>query len=596
MLNNQLHNIKNAMMVTVNNGQFHSLIFREIGLINMSNNTVDRWLTGVPIPGGANPYVNIAAYAADPLNMAPNITYNSVVGVNIIGNTFNKVYNGASVMNFGQSPVFVTTNTISMLNEAPNFCQNSCSQKGIFGSVNNKHLAIYTNSITGQPLAWGDSLKGIMAAHNGSLSVRCNTVANTGRAIEFDWTQTVDYFEDNSMIGSTLPNPFTRGFGFVLDHQAKINAPTFAMGTQGRPTNNIWQTPWGSAAQGGSMTATYNGSSAKHASLYIQYVAPFDPDGSGFTDGFIQTPIGPDQYVHTNYPGFETLLNVSVFPSYSCRLSQNGGAGGGNPGGQVAMLEQIATQGFSNQINPIQSAAIDRHFAYRTLKANPTLMVNSATLTNFYNNAQGTSLQGMVDIENSLANNNVNAAQSQINAFNPANSVETNYKTYYQVVANWKDSTYTQNDSISLRTLADGCPYVDGMVVFEAQALYNAIYGDYFIYKENCGGNNQQARFINRHNTEQNTEQNMTSVQLKSMIFPNPNNGNFVLRFSKDTEKQSAEISIFDITGRQVYHESRQIDKEQQMNLGNDLLNGTYLVKVKMADGTTDVHRLVINK
>jgi hypothetical protein len=374
----------------------------------------------------------------------------------------------------------------------------------------------------------------------------------------------------------------------VLDNQATLNAPNFVVGSVARPTNNIWQQPWQSAATG-SKTATFGNSSAQAAKLYVQYILPFDPDGSGLTSGNTGGPI-VDLYFHSGFPGPISLLqSTTPFLPYGCRIGQGGGGG---TAGQIALLEQIANQGFNYQNNQVQSTAIDKHFAYRAVKANPVTMVNSQTLSTFYVNAQATNLQGMASIEENLANNNLNNAQSQINAFTPANSVESNYKTYYKILKNWKDSTYTQNDSLSLITLANGCPYYDGMVVYQAQTLYNAVYKDYFKFRENCGGNNQQARIVNQNATEKKAENELQ----KSALFPNPNNGSFVLRISDKEGKQSAEITIFDITGREVYHENRQIEGEQQMNVGNSLLNGTYLVKVKLEDGTTDVHRLIISK
>ncbi len=83
---------------------------------------------------------------------------------------------------------------------------------------------------------------------------------------------------------------------------------------------------------------------------------------------------------------------------------------------------------------------------------------------------------------------------------------------------------------------------------------------------------------------------------LKSTLYPNPNDGNYVLRFSNNIEKQNVEITIFDIKGKEVFKEVKYSQNGSQLDLSHNLLNGTYLVKVKLEDGTLDVHRLIINK
>ena len=42
---------------------------------------------------------------------------------------------------------------------------------------------------------------------------------------------------------------------------------------------------------------------------------------------------------------------------------------------------------------------------------------------------------------------------------------------------------------------------------------------------------------------------------LKTTLFPNPNNGNFVLKANKTLEQQKAEICIYDITGKEILKE-----------------------------------------
>lgn len=61
----------------------------------------------------------------------------------------------------------------------------------------------------------------------------------------------------------------------------------------------------------------------------------------------------------------------------------------------------------------------------------------------------------------------------------------------------------------------------------------------------------------------------------KSTIFPNPNNGTFVI---KDMDIRSGIIELFDLKGVQVY--SQQITSRNEQQLETDLNSGMYIVKI----------------
>jgi hypothetical protein len=223
-------------------------------------------------------------------------------------------------------------------------------------------------------------------------------------------------------------------------------------------------------------------------------------------------------------------------------------------------------------------------------------MAGSATLSAFYNAAQSNYLQAHVSIEENITNYNISTAQNQIAALSPANAIETNYKNFYQIFLNTKNNTYSGTDSLNLTVLANMCPYVDGAVVFQARALYNIIYDGFYIFSDNCSGNVAERSGSAASIQEKATDEAGINVILKTSLFPNPNDGNFSVGFNKIDGKQNIEISIFDITGREVTKETRFLEEGKELKINNSLLNGTYLVKVKFEDGTFDMHRLIIAK
>jgi len=379
----------------------------------------------------------------------------------------------------------------------------------------------------------------------------------------------------------------------VLDHKAKISSTTTVIGTISRPTNNVWNGNWSVPNY---QTFTDNGSSAQNSKLYVQYAPTLDPDQSGLTNGIVTPPL-PDLYFHSGIPGGIITLLPANIGSIGCRISNGNGNGNGGGGGNMAarlLLEQAVTNGFTYNTNAAETQHIDKTNAYRSIKANPSIMVGSPILTTFYNNSQSNYLQAQVSIEENLANNNIITAQSQIVALTPTNAIETNYKIFYQTFKKMKDSTYNSNDSLNLISLANMCPYVDGAVVFQARALYNIMYDGFYRFYDNCSPAQVPGGRTSKVTTQK--EEKGINVILKSTLFPNPNDGNYVLKFSKGIEKQSIEISIFDITGKQVLKENKFLEDGNELNINNSLLNGTYLVKVKLEDGTIDVHRLIISK
>jgi hypothetical protein len=236
---------------------------------------------------------------------------------------------------------------------------------------------------------------------------------------------------------------------------------------------------------------------------------------------------------------------------------------------------------------------MEKFYAFRALKANPGMMTSTTpTINAFYASTYTTALQTMDSIEVSLANNDSAAVVSLMSGFTPTNAIETNYKTFYSILKNTQDSIISTSDSASLFTLANGCPFTDGAVVYQARALYNIIYDGYYWFYNVCGSG-LGARSSREDSPIDDKEIN---VILKTTLYPNPNDGNYTLKIQDIKQKDNVEITIFDITGKVVFEEKKTLNENNEIKLKSDLQNGMYLIKVKLEDGTTDVHRLIISK
>lgn len=95
-------------------------------------------------------------------------------------------------------------------------------------------------------------------------------------------------------------------------------------------------------------------------------------------------------------------------------------------------------------------------------------------------------------------------------------------------------------------------------------------------------------------------EENNINTEISTSIFPNPNDGNYVLRINRIAfsgfEKQRVEIVILDIAGKELVKEDRILSANDELKMSNSLLNGAYMVRVKFEDGSLNFHRLLISK
>ena len=137
----------------------------------------------------------------------------------------------------------------------------------------------------------------------------------------------------------------------------------------------------------------------------------------------------------------------------------------------------------------------------------------------------------------------------------------------------YKDSTFTVADSIMLKTLVEGCPVRDGMVVQQASALYSLIYRDFTFHFDDCVDNS----FKNSENEMIVSDLNVEDSDFK--IYPNPSTGDIFIKYTGKSENINAEICIFDVSGRVMYKNKINIFSVSKIN--TQLNNGTYFITIK---------------
>lgn len=208
------------------------------------------------------------------------------------------------------------------------------------------------------------------------------------------------------------------------------------------------------------------------------------------------------------------------------------------------------------------------------------------SLQAFYDSTALSNNGVLLDAEKASNDGDTLLLSQKLNSVAPSDLVEYNYKLYYNLCLKAKDLSFTASDSVELVYLATACPNVDGSVVYQARALFNAIYACAETFESNCVVNTAKTM---RDNTENFEETDLIQV------YPNPNNGEFDVYFTKLGE-QLVHVSIRDLSGKEIYVAKRIVE-------GNVLkisLNATtglyYLELTHPISGNTKKQKIVILK
>lgn len=139
---------------------------------------------------------------------------------------------------------------------------------------------------------------------------------------------------------------------------------------------------------------------------------------------------------------------------------------------------------------------------------------------------------------------------------------------------NYANQTLTTADSITVINLSNGCPFIDGSVVYQARALYNVMFDTYQVFLDNCDENTNTSRLMKQEEEE---TKDLSSL-FDAAIFPNPGTSNFNIATFGLTEG-NVDITVCDVNGRTVY-ENKQPVVNALTNFTIDVTSGVYFVKI----------------
>lgn len=567
--NNSMYNIENGITFFGNFGPFQGggPIFngQYSGQINIINNTIRPHLPGNTV---TTQYVANAISVSNVVNSNIFFLPNSTINVN--NNTLTEVYRGIGISTWTKKDVKTNNNTISLVEDAFTATNPTPLQYGIAHQAN-RAATNFGNSIaenlvngfgiTGSVVSGNPNVRAIVTVLCGNQVVRCNTVNNTFKGIEFRGDNFPTSFTKNHMT--------THRYGFVLDNAGFIGV----QGNTTSPTDNRWLGTWTTPNFKTATLANPTASTAVGSELWVrQSPAVFNPNGSGFS------PIPANIYSNSNGTLLYTTVNppTTACPPVVCCIGQN----------QVLRLEQVVQELDPLVNNIAETRYINKNKVYRMLRDDPTLQNGSTILQNFYATKQQSNSETMAAVEEDFMLPDVFAAQAKTSGMMATNNIEQNYLTFFESYIKHQTDTINASDSLTLRTLAMGCPFTDGEVVYQARALFNAIYMSNVIFEDGCSSGNARMMGFTENSV------NTASTDLQVTIYPNPTTGETTLLIEGDENEWF--IAVSDIQGRKIHEKTYTTNK---INLKLEADNGVYFVHItNNSTNETITKKLIINK
>lgn len=484
-------------------------------------------------------------------------------------NNISKVHKGILTTSWFQKNIITNSNTITLVTDP---FSGTATQFGV-QHTNNTGATTYGNSIngnsvTGTGIFTNSNVRGVYTARCNKERVACNVVNGTTHGIQFASGHLNTKFDNNSMTNHM--------YGYVLSDNGIIDW----QGSLSSPADNTWSGAWTGF---NFKTATLSGSSAQFSKMYVRNGGLFNPNGSGFAASGLY---GVEDYFYSGTSGTLLYVPTTTPPSLGCAVIVGGGGGGGIPGSAIALLEDIAQDNISHANNDAETKYINKNQLYRLLKADPSLTSSSVVLQNFYIASIPTVRETFASIEDDIASGDLVNGQSKTNALAPVNSIEDNYKTFFNAYLKYQTDTILSGDSIAIVNMANACPFTDGDVVYQARVLYNSIYSTNIYFEDNCP-----------EVTERSFDQikDKTTSSFDVLLYPNPNTGDFSLvPFSSDITELN--ITVMDVNGKIIF--TKTINSGDRLfNLSLDSPNGIYMMFVNNPHTNESiVKRIVIQK
>jgi sugar lactone lactonase YvrE len=229
---------------------------------------------------------------------------------------------------------------------------------------------------------------------------------------------------------------------------------------------------------------------------------------------------------------------------------------------------------------------------------NNTSLLSESILYAFNDSIIATSLGEIMTADTMMANENsslVGTPQwSYMNTLTPASNIEANLQTVGQIVLNARSTgttTLTSTQIAALQTLANKCPYTDGVGVYQARSVLAFYTGDFTIYNdEGCGSGHGGHGHIKKIEGTGNGD---TTKNIFFNLYPNPSNGSFNLVYNLGNET-TGKFEIFNDISMEIGEYLLNSSSGLLQISNQNLRQGVYFYKVFTDTGIKKVGKIVI--
>jgi hypothetical protein len=448
------------------------------------------------------------------------------------------------------------------------------TRTGIFLSGGNENVMVDNNDINGglTTTAIGSynlNCNGIRSQASPGCFVQCNTITQVGKGIVYSGNNTtMGTFATAGFYHNYLNYPIRRGL--------ELNSGGI-IGQQGDP-NGASANQWNGFVNITGVSATMVGGG-------------FPASDGANSPLFVRSTEFPviNNSTLPSLPGqLYSIGNNNIFsllPSVPDVATSTGGCPTGlTTGARVILTPTIditkRNADYSNYLTtvvtptsnatPQQKWLLKQHM-HKAIRQSQ--VGNNTTVTNFYANEQNGDAAKYFEVDSLIATNDTVLALQKNNTAPVNNVIE---QTHHEFNNLYLSGINNQSDYIALETIANLCAYKYGNAVYQARALLNIVtYGNLSFEDDNC-----DEKDGNRFGNFDNDEHGITVTEnIIANLFPNPNNGSFVLSY--DIKKETdVELLITDIAGRLVYKTNLDIlNNLKQINV-TDLQSGIYFVQL----------------
>jgi hypothetical protein len=393
--------------------------------------------------------------------------------------------------------------------------------------------------------------------------------------------------------------------GFVLSLSGVIGA----QGSTSLTNDNEWNGFTGGSAQY-AQTYTENTSNANNISggsvLFVKPGSPYQPTQNYSNNGFpyVTGPLDGIRVQSPSTPG-ETCLALRVMGDDNSNTDNGSNAmrmASDEDSTNVDIFEALASDTTFYDVYQNETQYRNKQLVYQLI--NSQSIDATQTLNNFYEANQNSNYQILTTINDAFANADYQTAQNINSSLTANNLIEEYQKRVNELLIKYinyqsqpvdvnaapftsKEPVFTATELAELSVIANSCFDKYGSVITQARVLMNNVSNTIIEFEENC-----KPEFNQRKGNKQTIS---NSNKIVADVLPNPNNGNFTLKYNL-AQYPNADLIIYDVTGK-VLSKTNLFNTVNQLDMNvSKFESGIYYYTIRTANEILITNKFVIIK